>query len=409
MKILYYPQISSVANGKAVLNTEATFNIMLTFIKCINEMHNTFEWVFLIPSKSEFNKEMPSNVTMIPIDMYLDSKIGRYDFNAQKVEAIIKEHKPDIIINNNPTLTRNIRILAPNTPIIQKNDFQGHGLPENINYRIRQVDGVISSDVAFEITQANKDLFIRYAANEFNSKIINILKKKIRVIKQGAYAKEINEWKKRFTVERFNVPWKIVFPGRIGTTNYNHWHDMLGAITTGQFDTREFQFIFTNPTKEKGKQILIERLQKQNISIIKENDHTDFTELVLEHGQSIYLFKYPDVREKYIELLCTSNVGVQLFDKNEEPHGGIACREMAWCNLKLILSDTFRVNGFVKKNYKYIVNMSSYTNTVKDLIKKIKAIVKEDGSLVYNVETMEEGAKILNDTIMELLNVKKTN
>jgi hypothetical protein len=265
------------------------------------------------------------------------------------------------------------------------------------------VDGVISSDIAFEITQANKDLFIRYAAKEFNKEIINMLKKKIRVIRQGAYAKEIDKIKKDVPYGKKDTGKNIVvFPGRIGTTNYNHWKNMVDLVLEGKFDS-SFMFVFTNPTKEKGKAILKEYLTSKKSWVVKENGYTKFTGLVLPSGREIYLFNFPDGRLDYIELLCMSQVGVQLFDKNEEPHGGIASREMAWCNLKLVLSDTFRINGFVDKNYKYITDM-----TIKDLEKKIKAIIKEDGSKIkYNVETMEEGAKILYDTIKELLNAKK--
>ena len=409
-RILYYPQISSIENGKVILNTEATFNIMLNFIKEMNciQKKKKYEWHMIIPKNSILNREIPDNIILHKIYMFPDSKIGRYDFNANGVKAIIDEVKPDLIFNNNPTLSRNIRILVGDSiPIIQRNDFQGHGLPDNIRYRIRQVDGVMSADVAFETSESNKQFFISFARKEFNKKIIDMLQEKIRTIESGVYKKEVDSYKKRRPLfpQHFKNMKHIVFPGRISTTNYNHWRDYVDTILQEKMN-RGYMFIFTNPTKKKGVKILWDYIYNRGF-IITQTEYIYFTEwLCVKKGKSIriYLFKKPDSREHYIDLLKQSEIGVQLFEKKEEAYGGIAAREMAHCKMDILLSDTFLINGFVGKHYKEYVIFKYSTKEIKSKLDKLVENESENiFGFSYHYDTTEVGALTLLNTMGRLM------
>jgi len=318
-KALWIPQLATVdkITGKTIINADSNITIMNGVI---NKLHEEFVFYVLLPEQEKCNclhSEAISEHAYIlnSLNAPIHSFALRYDFNFNEMMDIITTSQPDIIVNNTPSLTRNIKAVAylakNKAKIISFLHFLDHPeenkVPCEVSYFIRQMEGILCADKAVfqSYTVAEKAM---QALNTYLPDMKHLLNPLIDAegdhlhydIWNATYSQDaINKYQGEKQFDKKT----IVFPNRLSSTNYSNHLRFFEAIRNISKTRNDFQVIVNNPTKYMS-YIEIEKVCP-NL-------------LVLNNGELL------DTKQ-YFEMLWEADIGVALF--TQEGHGGVSSKE----------------------------------------------------------------------------------
>lgn len=124
-KILYNLQLSFIdKNGTFLLNKDSNFSVFYNIAKSMAKYYpDKYQFVVLLPDDqtgAEMLEEIP-NVIQIFSDTFTKRVFSsRYHWDADKMGEVIKEFKPDMVWENNPTLVNNWKTLLLEEKMIDK-------------------------------------------------------------------------------------------------------------------------------------------------------------------------------------------------------------------------------------------------------------------------------------------------
>jgi len=174
MRILINPQYSmrSYKTGEWLIDNDSAANRWRYIVYELSRIKP--EWEFFIIKPNSY-KYKAFDFEEIPIMYGNNVATQRYNFDGNNFIAILKHYKPDIILNDIPELTANMRVYMDfynlNIPIISLviySSFMVSG--SKFDYTYRQLDGFMYSNKVVFFTQESKKA---YKSNPLFSKVKN--------------------------------------------------------------------------------------------------------------------------------------------------------------------------------------------------------------------------------------------
>jgi len=319
-KILWIPQLATTdkTTGKIIINADSNITI---FNGIASELvKKDYKVDILMPHilncNSDFSEALynDENIRVVQLKQGpLNAFALRYDFDFREYCDIIKESNPDIIVNNTPSLTKNIRAvlfhLKLNVKVVNFLhflDYPGEDkVPLPISYFMRQIEGIVWSDLAVfqSYTVRDKamkaiDKYFKTYVREYNK---TIKREKINVaVWNATYSqKEIDNV---VVSSKFGKK-TIMFPNRLSSTNYSNHLRFFEAIRNISKTRNDFQVVVNNPTKY---------LSYEQIKELCPN-------LVVLYGGALMN------KGQYFVTLKSCDIGVALF--TQEGHGGVSSKQ----------------------------------------------------------------------------------
>lgn len=394
-KILWIPQLATVdkKTGKIILDADSNITILNGIID------NLFDYKFYVclpqskfcNTKFENNKSNVEIVTMANIPGNAFSL--RYDFNFEDMKNIIEVCKPDFIVNNTSTLTRNLKAVLfslgnNKTKVINFMHFLDlpgeNKVPHQISYFVRQIEGILCADLAVFQSYTVKDKAMNATKNYFDKKLIKFLNPDLKTaVWNATYSQiEIDETRDKFI--RFDKK-VIVFPNRLSSTNYSNHLRFFEAIRNISQQRNDFQVIVNNPTQY----MKFEEIEELCPNLLKIND-----------GKLMS-------KEQYFKVLNGANIGVALF--TQEGHGGVSSKEFQAAGCLPVFPKVNEYQYLMPKHYKGFCKPD-----LNDLEKSLNYVLdvcqKEEGSklseiakqLIYERDSFEYNSKQVRESLESL-------
>lgn len=313
-KILYIPQLATIdkITNKIIINADSNIVIMNNII---TNLHQYYDFFVIMPREDlcniSFNEAISDKIHLIveSTSKNMNAFSIRYDFDFEYYYRTIKNIKPDYIINNTSTITKNIRVilhlLQSNCKLINFLHFldlpDENKVPKDVSYFLRQVEGVDTADLAVFQSETVKKKFHtgikKY--NMYNLFPLKSFRSKYCVWNSTYSQTEIDRYQN--VIYNITEKKRIIFPNRLSSTNYSNHLRFFEAIRNISKQRNDFEVIINNPTQYLSNNDI--RLECPNVVI---HDH------LLS-------------RKEYYQLLHSCDIGVALF--TQEGHGGVSSKE----------------------------------------------------------------------------------
>jgi len=319
MNILYILQQSIYTNSDPPKWRTADSNIqMMRGILDQLTIHTDWKFYVLIAPLSNFDDiteyktlvDHP-NVTFIPYYFPVNAFWNRQHFDILEFNSIWKFLPTiDIVWNNITELSRNIKTylffekskakLITCCYWLDCPELGQEKVDTAISYDWRQIDGFECSDLAVFTCDSTRDAFWKNSRKKINIGFVDSIMEKSTVWDFGYSQKELDS----YDAPSYKIP-TIAFLNRMSGINYTHHLEFIDAINMLAKKRKDFQVIFTNPSKKIPWQWIKDNVK--NLHVPTE----DFS------------------RQDYLDLLHSADITVHLFEK--ELYGGCAHRESLHC------------------------------------------------------------------------------
>lgn len=352
MNIMIILQQSVYTNGGKWTTADSNIQMHLGFIRNALKIDPDVNFYVVLAPERDFCDIMSYDELIKDDRVYFISRpvpvnafYGRIHFDAEWYQTVLdKEFMKaiDVVINNEPCLTRNLKtyfhFAGIKVPIVTQNFWMdcpeiGEGkVDEIISYDWRQIDGVVCSDLVPFTCESTKEAFFLNLVKKFGSSFCEkfLLKNIFTIWDMGFDADEFPAYHNT-KPEEFEKK-TIVFPNRMSSINYTHHLEFIEAVKILAKRRDDFQVIFCNPSG------------KIEWSWLKENVPN--------------LFVYKEgilTRAEYLQILRKSHVGVSLYTM--ERYGGCANVEMLYSGLKVVMPEVFEYKIRGGEDYQYYVNL----------------------------------------------------
>lgn len=337
--ILYVPQFSMNDKSVMFIDKDGAFIALKIFLKYLREylkQHegNSYSLKVLLPPSdvicqtvfySDIEAILESTGGRLEVhyethNFSLSPIINRYNFNAQEWAPLLDS--TDIVINNIPEISRNIRAVlgSRKIPLISYHHFPDY-IEENqlvgnwqngelFSYFWRQLDGALSSDLnVFNCKSSLRGWLtsVGYFTQDYDFYTLTD--------RHHIYLPytDLDEYKPT-SDEKFSE-FTAVFPARITESLYTNWQKVFALFSD---DKTKGRVIICNPSEQKGIEVL------EKMGYLQDFRYDDNGYLVLPNGKILVSPGF--TREQYIEVCSKSHVGICLYE--HERYGGIAIREV---------------------------------------------------------------------------------
>jgi hypothetical protein len=400
-KILWIPQLATIdkVTGKTILNADSNMTILNGMLE---NLLDKYEFDILLPAEEYCNcsyKEAIISFDKVKIISLKHKPISsftlRYDFDFQEMIDIISNSSPDFIVNNTPSLTRNIKAVAfmlksklEKIPkminFLHFLDYPGEDkVPKEISYFMRQIEGILCSDLAVFQSYTVFDKAMS-AINEYFLKIKMFMNPTLKTaVWNATYSqKEIDAFDhgKKWFAEK-----TMMFPNRLSSTNYSNHLRFFEAIRNVSRDRKDFNVIVNNPTK-----------YMSSTDLQKACPHL----MILNEGHLLN-------REQYLNTLHGIDIGVALF--TQEGHGGVSSKQFqaAGCLPVFPFVNEYQYlmpagyKGYCKPDLSDLEDAINYVLDVSrtpegdELIKIGKKMIYERDSFEFNIKNVIDSLESL--------------
>jgi len=390
-KILWIPQLATndKQTGKVIINADSN---MTTLNGLSTPLSQHYDIDVVMPNEEYCNRKFSEAMNLKCIHYVYQLKKAafnafalRYNFDFSEYTDIVKASNPDIVLCHTPSITKNLKAVlfhlhsnAKLANFLHFLDQPGEDkVPLPISYFMRQVEGIIWSDLALfqSYTVRDKalaaiDKYFKKYVDEYNR---SIKRKKLNVgIWNATYSQDEID-----AVKNDKYPIKtIMFPNRLSSTNYSNHLRFFKAIQNIAKARNDFQVIVNNPTKY----LTYEQIADQcpNLKILNNG-------VLLE-------------KQQYFEALKATDVGVALFV--QEGHGGASSKQFQAAGCLPVFPKCNEYAYLMPKNYKGfckpdLKDLEKALNYALDVCRtpegdKLVKIAKE---LIYNRDSFEYNLK----------------
>lgn len=403
-KILWIPQLATVdkKTEKIIINADSNITIMNGII---DNLIYDYKFDILMPCPNycncNYSKAINSfnKVNFLTLaHKQLSAFSLRYEFNFHEMMDNIEESQPDFIVNNTPSLTRNIKaVLYTLRSKLQVQpklinflhflDYPGENkVPTEISYFLRQVEGILCSDLAVFQSYTVRDKTI-FAINEYFPKVKDIINKDYRhTVWNATYSQtDIDKYKETPKFSESLLPKTIMFPNRLSSTNYSNHLRFFEAIQNISKTRNDFRVIVNNPTQY---------MTYEEISKLCPNLK------VLNDGNLLS-------REQYLKTLHQVDIGVALFV--QEGHGGVSSKEFQAAGCLPVFPKINEYEHLMPEDYNGFCNPDLHdleialnyaldicrTEKGIELVKIGKKLIFERDSFEFNIETVKNDLESL--------------
>jgi hypothetical protein len=405
-KIFWIPQLATVdkKTGKTVINADSNITIMNGVIdNLVNDSPDCPRYKFdiFMPSEEFCNCTYDKAINSwkeVGIYSSVHKPISafslRYDFDFQEMVNIIEDSEPDYIVNNTPSLTRNLKavlyMLKSKLSVQPKLinflhflDYPGENkVPKEISYFLRQIEGVLCSDLAVFQSYTVKNKVVT-AIDEYFSKLKDVINKNYRLVVWNAtYSQAAVD--KYTGLQKFQEK-TIIFPNRLSATNYSNHLRFFEAIRNISKTRNDFKVIVNNPTQY---------MSYDEISKLCPNLK------ILNNGNLLN-------REQYFQTLNQADIGVALFV--QEGHGGVSSKEFQAAGCLPVFPQTNEYaylmpgnyQGFCKSDLSDLESALNFALNVcrteegYKLIETGKKLIFERDSFEFNIKKVKEDLESL--------------
>jgi hypothetical protein len=404
MKILWIPQLATIdkVSGKIIINADSNMTIFNGMLEGFTK--NKFTVDILMPSEKLCNAKFKDVIDTKIINKIHQLKNGplssfslRYDFDFREYCEIIEKANPDIIVNNTPSITKNLKAVLFHLKskckvvnFLHFLDYPGEDkVPLPISYFMRQIEGIIWSDLAVFQSYTVRDKAL-LAINKYFKKYTDEYNKSIKrksinhVVWNATYSQnEID--KEHYIKEKFEEKKTIIFPNRLSSTNYSNHLRFFEAIRNISKKRNDFQVIVNNPTQY---------MSYDEIAKLCPNL------LVLNNGNLLD-------KNQYFTILHQCDIGVALFV--QEGHGGVSSKQFQAagclpvfpkCNeYQYLMPKTYK--GFCKSNLKGLEKSLEYALNVCRT-KEGNKLVEIAKDKIYKRDSFESNMKNVIDSLKHL-------
>ena len=262
IKLLWLPELATIdkRTGKIILDADSNIVIMEGICKTLYEC-GEFQLYTAIPRSELTNvPHIAAFNTSIFKKIYCYSDVHshafslRYNFDFKYYSYLINAIKPDVIVNNNSAITRNIVTVAymlgmRDVSIINFMHFldspDDKKVPKNVSYFTRQIEGILSADVAVYQSKAVKAKAEKDMKTYFKKAYLTHFDRNIGSGVWNATYSFDNA--NKFPANRVGKK-KILFPNRLSSTNYSNHSKFFNAINRLSNVRDDFYVIINNPT-----------------------------------------------------------------------------------------------------------------------------------------------------------------
>jgi hypothetical protein len=356
-KVFWIPQLATVdkVTGKTIINADSNMTILNGIIE---NMPDDYSFYVFMPAERFCNCSFHKAITANKDITFLESSTKpisafslRYDFDFSEMMSTLDMVQPDFIVNNTPSLTRNLKAVLFMLKSKMKNqpklinflhflDYPGEDkVPKEISYFMRQVEGILCSDLAVfqSFTVRDKALF---AIDEYFSKIKEFMNPNLKSsVWNATYSQSaIDKFKNQEKFEKKT----IMFPNRLSSTNYSNHLRFFEAIRNISKQRNDFQVIVNNPTQYMS----YDEISKlcPNLKILNNGNLLD--------------------RELYLKTLHQVDIGVALFV--QEGHGGVSSKEFQAAGCLPVFPQTNEYQYLMLPDYKGFckIDLSDLENSI---------------------------------------------
>jgi hypothetical protein len=397
MKILYVLQQSIYDSNGKWISADSNINMFAGIVSKILEIKPDWEFFVLIGLPFKDIKKPTEilnhkNVHYIENNYPVSSVLSRYHFDVNNFVKLFKEVKPDVIWNNIPSLTRNWRAIieesknssnVKNPLLINCNYWidtlqEPKVFDERTSYGIRQIDGALAADLVPFTCNSTKEIFLEEVKLRLGDFYYKKILEKSTIWDFGFSSDELLQ---NYSNKKFDKV-TIVFPNRLSGINYTHHKEFIEAVNELYVERQDFQVIFTNPSQK----ISWETLRKNvlPLTILKTSNLT---------------------RKEYVNLLWSSDIVVNLFDK--ERYGGCANVEAIFCKCLPIMTRYGEYKRRAAKAYKYFIDLPISPAKIKQKLNLAIDEIKHNGneaSAFKNVmlqEVLNSSFEIVNSKVVK--------
>ena len=174
MNVLVLPQYSmrSYQTGKWLINKDANIKLMEYFCKIVKEIESSSFFHLVLPNEVNLNQLPEDNFFRQDHAVCLHAPHGnnalsqRYNFPYKEFEKLIKESKATLVlcplekVANFKAIKKNLKVIGFNHYL----DFYTMSSPLESKYMLRDIDGVLNSDLTYFNTHTN---MLNFMCHEF--------------------------------------------------------------------------------------------------------------------------------------------------------------------------------------------------------------------------------------------------
>jgi len=392
MKVMYIIQQSIYDKQRRWISADSNTNM---YVGIVGELIKHVDWKFDVLVGNNF-RDINSMEDLLKDDKIkyinnpypVDSVMSRYTFNFEWYVDILNKVKPDIIWNNISEISRNLysltKYLEINCKIISCNYWidapainEGKVPDKRQSYALRQIDGALAADLVPFTCESTRNIFICNMQETLTrGDTVNEVKNKSTIWDFGFSKYELEKYRIDNNFDKIT----ILFPNRLSGINYTHHEEFIEAVNDLYNERKDFQVIFTNPTQKISWEFL-----KNNV-----NPLFIYSEDILS-------------RKKYIELLWTSDIVVNLYDI--ERYGGCCNVEAMYCNCIPVMTKYGEYKMRVSSDYPLFVELPVTSKKIKNVLNKALDIYKNielDKSLI-DKSSYEESYKVVCNDIRRIM------
>jgi len=153
-KILWIPQLTTIDNY--------THTITNSMNNIIDNLHDDYKFFIMLPDEDDnynYRPVVSSNACIIDsVNQPIHAYALHYDFDFPEICQNLKALQPDIIINNFPALTRNVKTAIHLTKMKTKvisflHSLEEASTPLEVSFFVRQMEGVLCADKTVFLTE----------------------------------------------------------------------------------------------------------------------------------------------------------------------------------------------------------------------------------------------------------------
>lgn len=403
MNCLMQLQLSTYSkDGRFDLSCDSNFNIAIGRINAILKHCPDWKFYIIVPTWVQSKRMSLSlfshpNVIHIPIDIYPNAIVTRYDFAYANIENTLKKfitNKIDIVFVNDPMLLKNYKTLfnlsfGYNPKFICNSHFidnpSNRKVNEEVSYWYSQISAAVAADLNIYQCQAAMDIFHKELESDFKFDFIESLKSKSTAWNDGFSYDEVSQDLRDEIIDKIPRDKIIVFfPNRISLyKDYTNSMRFIECANSVFASRQDFMCVFGNP----GQKLSNDEICKMCKPAIKLVNGT------LSRNQYITLLKYVDI-----------NVGLYLDDS----YGGCAFDECVSQGSLPLSPNVNRYKYFFDKclyKFKVSQDFSDLEYVMHDLLDYCKCIIRSDRDtwglrkLVIDTSSYESQAQMMINDI----------